>query len=174
MEPIYWACLSGGILFAIVTVVFGDLISNAVHGALDFMSVDGLRFLQPMVLVTMITVFGGGGLLMEQYLNWLAVFDIVTSAVAAILLGFAVYMFYVRPMQNSENSTGFSLQDLSGKIGEVLVPIPARGFGEVLVRVGAANTNQIAASFDGKAITAGSRVVVVEVREDTLFVSRLE
>lgn len=174
MEPIYWACLSGGILFAIVTVVFGDLISNAVHGALDFLSVDGVRFLQPMVLVTMITVFGGAGLIMEHYLMWAAVLDIITSAIAAILLGIAVYVLYVRPMMNSENSTGFSIKDLSGKIGEVLVPIPSHGYGEVLVRVGAANTNQIAASFDGTEIASGSRVVIIEIKEDTLYVSRLD
>lgn len=174
MEPIYWACLSGGILFAVVTVVFGDLISSALHGALDFMSVDALRFLQPMVLVTMITVFGGAGLLLEHYAALAAVLDIAIAVIGAVLFGLLVYVFYVRPMLNSENSTGFSIRDMSGKIGEVLVPIPSRGYGEVLVRMGAANTNQIAASFDGEAIASGSRVVVVEVRDDTLFVSRLD
>ncbi|MDF2814361.1 MAG: rane protease regulatory rane protein [Paenibacillus sp.] len=174
MEAIYWACLSGGILFAVVTVIFGDLISNAVHGALDFLSVDGLPFLQPMVIVSIITVFGGAGLMLEHYAALAALLDAVIAIIAAVLIGILVFMFYVRPMQNSENSTGYSIHDLSGKLGEVLVPIPARGYGEVLIRTGAANTNQIAASYNGEDIASGARVVVVEVREDTLYVSRIE
>ncbi|MDF2668712.1 MAG: rane protease regulatory rane protein [Paenibacillus sp.] len=174
MEAIYWACLSGGVIFAIVTVIFGDLISNAVDGVLDFLSVDGLPFLQPMVLVTIITVFGGAGLLLEHYTIIGAIFNAVLAFVLAVLIGLLVYLFYVRPMQNSENSTGYSIQDLTGKLGEVLVPIPAVGYGEVLVRTGAANTNQIAASYNGEMITSGSRVVVVEVKDDTVFVTRLD
>ncbi|WP_127579572.1 protease [Paenibacillus koleovorans] len=174
MEPIYWMCLSGGILLALVTVVFGDMVSNAVHGALDFMSLDGLRFLQPMVIGSVITVFGGAGLMLEHYYVWAAIWDIAVAILASLVIGWSVYVFYVRPMMNSENSTGFSIHDLTGKIGEVLVPIPARGYGEVLVRVGAANTNQIAASFDGQEFRSGERIVVVEVKDDTLYVSRLE
>ena len=51
---------------------------------------------------------------------------------------------------------------MEGKPGEVIVPIPATGYGEVIVRVGPAGvTSQIAASFDGEPIAAGDRVVVV-------------
>jgi len=43
-----------------------------------------------------------------------------------------------------------------------------------MVKIGHANTNQIAASFDGEPLRAGERVVIVEVRDDTLLVSRLD
>jgi membrane protein implicated in regulation of membrane protease activity len=112
--------------------------------------------------------------MLEHYAALAALLDAVIAIIAAVLVGILVFMFYVRPMQNSENSTGYSIHDLSGKLGEVLVPIPARGYGEVLIRTGAANTNQIAASYNGEDIASGARVVVVEVREDTLYVSRIE
>jgi membrane protein implicated in regulation of membrane protease activity len=173
VEQLFWGCLAGGVLFAIVTVVFGDLISHAIDGILDFLSVDALRKLRPMVIVSGITVFGGAGLLLLHYTPLWGVLVVLLALLSAVVIGIAVYLFYVRPMENSENSTAFSIRELSGRIGEVIVPIPPRGYGEVLLKVGAGNTNQIAASFDGDDLEAGARVVVVEVRDDTLFVSRL-
>lgn len=174
MEQLFWACLIGGVLFALVTVVFGDLLSNALDGILDFLSVDSVRPLQPMVIVSVITAFGGAGLLLHRYTPLSAGLSAALALPIAIVVGAVVYVGYVRPMENSENSTGFSIRELSGRIGEVLVPIPPRGYGEVLVKVGAGHTNQIAASFDGDALEAGARVVVVDVRDDTLYVSKLE
>lgn len=174
MEQLFWACLAGGVLFALVTVIFGDLISNAIDGVLDFLSVDGLWKIRPMVLVSWITSFGGAGLLLTHYTALGSLWVVVIALAAAIGLSILIFVAYVRPMENSENSTAFSIRELSGLIGEVLVPIPPRGYGEVLLKVGAGRTNQIAASFEGNSLAAGERVVVVEVRDDTLFVSRLD
>ncbi|PYI53475.1 NfeD family protein [Paenibacillus flagellatus] len=174
MEQLFWSCLAGGVLFAVVTVIFGDLVSHAVDGMLDFLSVDGHRKLKPMVIVSGITAFGGAGLLLLHYTPLGGAPAVVVSLVAAVVVAYVVYVAYVRPMDDSENSTAFSIRELTGRIGEVLVPIPPRGYGEVLVKVGAGRTNQIAASFDGETLHAGERVVVVEVRDDTLFVSRFD
>lgn len=174
MEQLFWACLAGGVLFAIVTVIFGDVISNAVDGILDFMSVDSTPVLRPMVIVSFITAFGGAGLLLLRYTPLAGAWAVLLAVPAALAIAAVVFVTYVRPMENSENSTSFSIRDLTGRIAEVLVPIPAKGYGEVLVRSGAGNTNQIAASFDGEELEAGARVVVVDIREDTLLVSRLD
>lgn len=170
METVYLACLIGGILYAVVSVIFGDWLSQAIDGALDFLSVD---FLQPMTIVGGITIFGGAGYLMERYSGLAGPVIVLGAALIAIAGATAVYFLYVKPMENSESSIAFSVASLSGSIGEVLVPIPQNGCGEVLVKVGAGNTNQIAASFDNVPIPSGSRVVVVEVREGILYVSEL-
>lgn len=52
-----------------------------------------------------------------------------------------------------------------------MTAIPASGCGEVLVRIGAGVTNHTAESFEGRDIPEGSRVVVVEVKPDTLLVA---
>jgi membrane protein implicated in regulation of membrane protease activity len=170
MITLYWSLLAGGVIFAVISVLLGDLISQAIDGALDFLSVD---FLQPMVIATAATSLGGAGILFSKYTSLGTLFVLVVSAVIAILLSVIVYFAYVKPMQNSENSTGFSIYDLQGKMGHVTVPIPSHGFGEVLIRVGAGHTNQIAASFEQEVISEGDRVVVVEVREDVLYVSQI-
>lgn len=171
MEALFWGCLAGGVLFAVVTVLLGDVLSGALDGVLDFLSVD---FFKPVVLAAGITVFGGTGIMLVKYTDLSSVPQVVISLLAAILLSIAVYFGYVRPMENSENSTGFSIKEMAGRIGQVTVPVPAQGYGEVMVKVGAGNTLHIASSFDKKPVAAGVRVVIVEVAEDVLRVSELE
>jgi len=175
METLFIACLVVGVLYALISVIFGDILGEALDGMLDFLSMESVSWMQPMTLVGGITAFGGAGLLLSRYTAVGAWAVVLIALLAAIVIGISVFFLYVKPMQNSENSSGYSFQELAGKIAEVLVPIPATGYGEVLVRVGSAGvTNQIAASHDGEPIPTGSRVVVVEVRDHTLYVSKLE
>ncbi|WP_418791176.1 NfeD family protein [Phosphitispora sp. TUW77] len=174
MLELYWGCLAGGVFFALITVIFGDILGDAFDGVLDALSFDHLDFLQPMVIVGGITVFGGTGATLTMYTSLDSFPVAVISLLAAILLSIAVYFLYVKPMKKTENSTGFSIQDLVGKFGEVTVPVPAKGYGEVLVKIGAGNTNQIAASFDGEELPAGIRVVVAEAKDSVLYVFRYE
>lgn len=171
MEQLFWGCLAFGILFTLVTVVLGDLVSSALDGALDFLSLD---FLNPTVFAVGVTVFGGAGIMMTEYSELGIVAALVTALAAALLIGFLVARYYVMPMKNTENSTAYTMQGLNGRLGEVLTPIPVKGYGEVLVRVGAGNSNHIAASFDGSAIQAGERIVVIDVRDGVLYVSCFE
>ncbi|MDQ6420862.1 protease [Paenibacillus sp. LHD-117] len=173
METLFLTCLAIGILFAVVSVIFGDWLSQAMEGALDFLSLDGPAFLSPMTLFGGITTFGGAGLLLARYTALGAWAVVLLALLIAIALGTAVFFLYVRPMENSENSIAFTLQSLSGALGEVIVPIPATGYGEVLVRAGAGVTNQIAASFDRQPIPEAARVVVVEVKDSVLYVSEV-
>lgn len=168
MVAFYWGCLAFGALFALISVVLGDILSSAFDGMLDFLSID---FLQPMVIATAVTTLGGAGILLTKYSPFTTLVCLGMAVIIALLLAVAVYFAYVKPMQNSENSTGFSIQELQGKIGQVTVAIPSSGFGEVLVRIGAGHTNQIAASFDAVNIADGSQVVVVEIREGVAYVS---
>ncbi|MFD0713687.1 protease [Paenibacillus sp. GCM10027626] len=174
MEALFIACLAGGILFAVVSVIFGDWLSVALDGALDFLSLENHQWLQPTALVGAITVFGGAGLLLYRYSSFAAWTIIVLSVLIGIVAGAGVYFLYIRPMEQSENSTAYSMKDLSGALAEVLVPIPATGYGEVLVKVGAGHTNQIAASYEAVAIADGARVVVVEIKDGVLLVSPVE
>lgn len=166
MAEIYWVCLIGGLVFTLVAVFFGDVLDGVLDG-LDLP--DGL--LDPLSLVGGISAFGGAGLILEEATDLAPAIAALVAAAAGLGLAVLMHFVYVRPMKRGENSTGFSVQEYRGKVGEVITAIPARGFGEVLVRMGAANTFRTAASFDGVAIPRGARVVVVEVRDGDLYVA---
>ncbi|WP_197286096.1 protease [Paenibacillus sp. FJAT-27812] len=173
METLFMSCLIGGIMYALVSVIFGDWLGQALDGALDFLSLDGHSWLSPTALVGGITVFGGAGLMLDRYTSFGSTAIVMVALLIALLAGTAVFFLYIKPMEQSENSIAFSLNGMSGMLGDVLVPIPAAGYGEVMVKVGAGFTNQIAASFDGVEIASGTRVVVVEVKDSTLYVSEV-
>lgn len=170
MLQVYWACLLGGLLFAVVTLIFGDLLDGVFDGVFEGISLEHLDFLNPMVIVGGITAFGGAGIMLSEYSSMAVSRVIILSVMIAIVLSMVVYFAYVKPMKNAENSTTFSVQELVGNVAEVTIPVPKNGYGEVLLKIGAGNTNQIAASMDKEDIVAGTRVIVGEVINDVLYV----
>lgn len=174
MLQVYWTCFIGGVLFALVTLILGDIIGHLFGSFFDSLSMHHLDVLQPVVLVGGITIFGGAGIMLSQYTHLASLPAVAISCMISVIISILIYFSYVKPMKNCENSTGFSIKDLVGKIAEVTVPIPVGGYGEVVVKVGAGNTNQIAASLEQAEIPAGVRVVVGKEEDGILYVFRYE
>ncbi len=174
MLELYWGCLIFGVLFVLVSVVLGDLIGGWFDGALEFLSLDTPDFIHPMTIVGGLTVFGGAGLLLTPYTTLAAWQTALLSLAVAVLSATAVFWTYVRPMKQAENSLSYSMNELEGTIGEVNIPIPAGGFGEVKVRLGTGTAYEIASGYEGTEHSTGSKVIVVEVREGVLYVSNFE
>lgn len=163
MLEMYWIFFGCGVLFALLTILVGDLLH-----------LDQVPFLNPMVVVGGATIFGAAGVMFTKYTTFTAGLILFFSFFIALLVSVATYFLYVKRMRNAETSLGFSITELRGRIAEVNTTIPGRGYGEVVVNMGIGLTHQMAASFDGEILPQGTRVVVVEVKENTLFVSRLE
>lgn len=174
MLEIYWGCLIGGLAFGLISLLFGDFLGDAFDGLLDAISFDGFDFLHPMTLVGGITLFGGVGLMLTKFTSIEPLPAGILSGVAAVLFAILVFFAYVKPMKNTESSMGFSIRELVGRTAEVTIPIPANGYGEVLVKLGAQHTYQIAAADDNEAIQSGRTVVVVREADGTLYVTAME
>ncbi len=176
MTTLYWICLVGGLVFSVLAVFLGDLLDgvfDGLDGAFDAVDLDGV--LDPLSFVGGLTAFGGAGVLLDAYTGLAPATGAALAAGLGLALALVMHVAYVKPMKESENSTGFSVREYAGKIGEVNTAIPADGYGEVLVRMGASVTFQPAASFDGTPLPTGMQVVVVEVDPDgALRVARLE
>ncbi len=167
MLEIYWGCLITGIIFSLITVIFDDFLGNM----LDALAFDLHGMFQTTVIMSALTTFGGAGVLLTTYSSLPMALTIILSLGLGLLLSVLFYFFYVKPMENTENSTGFSIQDLVGMVGEVTIPIPKEGYGEIVLSIGGSLSNQIAASFEGSEIPTGTKALVIEIREDTLLVS---
>lgn len=159
MELLFWSCFVGGALYTLISTLFGDLLG----GIFDFLAVD---FLKPIVSASALTTFGGSGILLIRYTSMSTIVIVTLSVLIALILSVVIYFGYVKPMEKSENSIGFSTSELPGKLGEVTVPIPVSGYGEVMIKLVSGNTLHIASSWDCKEILAGRLVVVVNVEDD--------
>lgn len=159
MQGLFWSCLFGGLLFALVTIIFGDIFGDLLGDVF-----------QPMVLVSGITVFGAAGILLTRYTLMNPIVIVVLSIAFAISISIIIYFAYIRPMKNSENSIAYSMQDLVGLTGEVSVAIPAQGYGEVILKVGAGYSNHIALSYSGKELPIGTKIFVTKVENGVVSV----
>jgi membrane protein implicated in regulation of membrane protease activity len=168
MLDVYWICLAGGLVFSVLTLLAGDLLDGVLDG---FDALDGFDLLDPLSIVGGVTVFGGAGVVISESTDLAPGTGAALAALIGLALAVAMHFVWVRPMKRSENSTGFSLREYHGKLGEVTTAIPAGGWGEVIVKMGASTTFRTAASFEGTPIPRGTRVVVVEVRDGDLFVT---
>ncbi|WP_322904637.1 protease [Paenibacillus campi] len=170
METLYWACLLIGAVYALFSLVFGDWLGDMLGG----LELPGVDFVKPIVLAGTVTVFGGAGIILDKYTTLSTAIVLVFSLAAGILGAVLVFFAYIKPMEHSEVSTGYSIRELVGKIGEITIPVPEIGYGEVMVRLSGGNVVHIASSFDRSLIAAGVRVVIIEEQDGILAVAEFE
>lgn len=162
---LYLGCIVIGLVFTLWTLLVGNHLG---HWHLE------IPVLQPVTLISGLTAFGGCGLLFTRWLSFSPELTLLLSAVGGVIIAILSYFFWVKPMEHAETTTGFSVGELQGKLGEVLTTIPQDGLGEVLITMVNGRSNHMAASFSREPIREGSRVVVVEVRDHVLYVDRFD
>lgn len=172
MVEVYWACLVGGVIFSLVALIAGDFFSHGLDAPGHFgHGLEHFDYLNPTTIVAGITAFGGAGIVLTKYADLAGLPGAILSFVLAVGVSVILHLLYVRPMRRSENSVAFSMHELPGHVGQITIPVPEKGYGEVMIRIGASNICEIAASHDGTPMKAGDTVVVTEVRGDTLIVA---
>ncbi|MDC3417090.1 NfeD family protein [Aquibacillus salsiterrae] len=165
MLTIYWWLLFGSLGFAIVSIFLGDFLD----GVFESMG----EFLNPLLLFGTLSVIGGAGVLLTKYTQLNPIYVLLISLVIGGFAYFIIYYLLVIPLSNAESSTSISINDLEGKIGEVITTIPAAGMGEVFIESTNGSRNETAKSFDTIEIKQGTKVVVVDVKDQILYVSEL-
>lgn len=175
MEYVYWGFFLFGIVFGLITVIFGDLLSG-IDGIFDFfesIGIQSLSLFQPVSILSGMTVFGATGIIATKFTNLSLLLVLLVSIMMASLSMVVVYYAFVKPAHQAENSLAFSIRQLIGKQAVVSITVPAEGYGEVMIKVGGGYSNQIAASYDKVEIKQEQHVFVVDEKEGVLYVSPL-
>jgi membrane protein implicated in regulation of membrane protease activity len=167
LETIYLVCIVIGLVYTLVTLIFGEAVSDWVQHA-------HLPVLQPVLWVSGLVAFGGTGFVLTRLTSFSAATNVALAAMGGAALAIAAYFVWVEPMSEAENSTGYSMRQLVGRVGEVWTTIPAHGLGEVVIAMVSGTTSHMAASADNQPIREGTKVVVVEVRNHVLYVAPFE
>ncbi|MBO8163346.1 MAG: NfeD family protein [Brevibacillus sp.] len=163
LDTLFLVCIGVGLVYAFTTLFLGDAAGDLLEGL-------EIPMLQPITLVSGLAAFGGCGFLLKrltEFSDWL-IFGL--AVIGGGVIAVAAYFIWVEPMKDAETSTGFSINDLVGRTGEVLTGIPASGVGEVLITMVNGTTNHVAASWHEQEIAEGTKVIVAEVRDHVLFV----
>lgn len=135
---------------------------------------DGLPIFNPSVILSFFTLMSAAGFILEKLAFFSSAWNIGVAAIIGVILSALFYLFILVPLKSADVSLAYTEQSLEGQLGKVIVPIPEDGFGEVIIETTSGMIAKRAAGYDNEVIDYDSTVLVVEVKEGTLFVRAYE
>ena len=157
----YFIMFGVGIVFVLLTLVFGEL-----------EGVPSLSFLKPTLIAALLVVTGGLGLLLEPRLSdplgaWI-VFALCFSI--GLVVAATLQRFVITPLLKGQNTSTFNMQDTIGQSAEVIALIPQGGYGKIRYTISGSTVTSPAKSEDGDLLPIGTRVEIIYIQGSTYFV----
>ena len=165
MEQIYLVVLIFVGLGTILYMFFGDVAEGIG---------EGIPILNPSVILSFITMMAAAGYILEKLTWFSSGVNIVVAVILGAILSTLFYLFVLVPLKSADVSLAYTEESLGGQLGKVIVPIPIDGYGEVVIESASGMISKRAVGFDNEAIDYDTTVLIVEVKEGTLFVREYE
>ncbi|CAG9609485.1 hypothetical protein [Pseudoneobacillus rhizosphaerae] len=151
--------ITGGI--TLLYLLFGDFLEGIAEAT---------GFLNPTLILAFVTFTSASGYIFELLTTFNHVLIISISVIIAIILDVLLNVFILIPLSKAEESLVYTTQSLRGRVGDVIIPIPVDGFGEVILKSASGTIAKSAVSFENKAIAEGQKVLIIEVKDGVLKV----
>ncbi len=164
---LYEGCLLFGFLFIIMVILCGSFFDAVLENIFTADFLKEFTYSATSMIIGVLT-FGSAGLLLTKHTAFSGGMIIFFSAVASLILSVTLYFLYMKLMRKI---TILPLEELLGREGAVVTPIPCDGYGEVLIKIEGATSKQIAASRDKVDIETDRKVVVSLVHNGAVYVS---
>jgi membrane protein implicated in regulation of membrane protease activity len=159
-----------GFLFLLVSLVFGELFDHFDGGLDHDLAHGGPGFLSTRVMSVFITGFGGVGAIATHF-GFTPLAASGLGALSGFVIATPVY-YFARFLYGQQASSELLSHDLVGRIGRVVVTIPAGGVGQVRVKLGEELVDKVARGREPQAIAENTSVIVEEVLGETVIVKK--
>ena len=126
--------------------------------------------LSPTVIATFLTGFGGGGMLANSYFQLSVGKGVMVALLTGILLSGGTFGVLTILFKNTQAGSEYSLEDMVGRVVQIITPIPENGTGEVALIAKGTRIIGPARSDDGKAIQRNTAVEIVRVVGNVYYV----
>ena len=133
-------------------------------------SIDGVVFLDPAVILSFISFMAAAGYLLERFTPFSNGLVVLIAIVIACGLTVLLYVFLLLPIRSAEVSLVYTEKSLEGQIGKVIVPIPVDGFGEIVIESVNGMISKRAASYHNVEIPYDKPALIIEIKESTAYV----
>lgn len=177
-----------GVIYTVVTFLLGGLFGIAhIGGHIDThvdtnidMNVGGhgdsslinIFPIKPITIVSLITVFGGIGMIGTYYgINPILLF--VGALIFGFIVSFLLYKFVVLPLYKAQNTSAVSERSLIGMKAKVISPIIEDGFGTIAYAVNGSKYNAPAQHISKKSVTLGEEVIIYEIKNNVFYIEPL-
>jgi membrane protein implicated in regulation of membrane protease activity len=179
---IYGICLVTGLIFTVVSVLFGHFFGHSGHVAgsggnveagADSSDAPGMSVFSPTIMASFITAFGGFGLIFTQFP---ATSSAAISAPLSLLGGSAVagvlFAFFRSIFRHTQGSSESHVARLIGVEANVITPIPENGVGEIAYVVGDTRYTAPARSEGGGGVANGRTVKITRIVGTQFYVQQ--
>lgn len=129
--------------------------------------------INPTVVVSFLTVFGGIGILGTNYFKWVVVQVFLIALISGVIISFLLYRFIAVPLYRSENSTDVSREDLIGIAAEVSSEILENGFGKIAYTVNSIKYTAPAKHIENKEVKQGAEVFICKIENNVFYVKEI-
>ncbi|MEG0261310.1 MAG: hypothetical protein RR595_11595 [Lysinibacillus sp.] len=165
LEQIYLVVLVLTGLATILYMFFGEMAEGIG---------EGIPILSPSVILPFITMVSATGFILEKLSFFTSGIHLFIAIIIGAILSTLFYLFILLPLKSADVSLAYTEESLGGQVGKVIVPIPIDGFGEVVIETTSGVISKRATGYDNEAIDYETTVLIVEVKEGTLFVKEYE
>lgn len=166
IQTIYLYGLIIGGCITLLYLLFGDVL----EGISGIDEVAPGSVLNPVVILSFISVFSGAGYVLELRNMFASGTNMLFAVIISVIIVSCIHFFILVPLSKSEQSTARSVYDFLHRDGEVILTIPKNGLGEVLIITELGQSGHIARSSKQTEISQGTIVVVVGIEEDDVLI----
>lgn len=181
---VYAICLLTGLLFTIVTVLFGHFFAGGGHvvgsaghveAGADASDDPGMSVFSPTIIASFITAFGGFGLIFSQFAATRpAIVSAPLSIVGGVSIAGAMYFFFGMVFRHTQSSSESRVAKLVNTEATVITPISPNGVGEIAYVVGGTRYTAPARAEDGFFIGNGQTVIIARVVGTQFYVKKVK
>ncbi len=181
VNTLYLVLLALGLIYALFLLFSGQLGGNGdvdidAGGDIDLgmdadvdLSVDagdiqhGISPISPLTIATFVTAFGATGLVSTSLFNVSEQISIVWASLGGILFSVLVYLGFTYLFIKPQGSSEVRIAELSGRLAEVITPIPDGGIGEIAFIAQGGRVTFSARDKGGGKINRGVTVRIVRI-----------
>ena len=170
---IYGICLVTGLIFTVISVMFGHFFGHSGHVAgsggnveagADSSDAPGISIFSPTIMASFITAFGGFGLIFTQFAKTNpAEISAPLSLLGGLVVAGVMYVFLGTIFRHTQSSSESHVARLIGAEANVITPIPENGMGEIAYVVGETRYTAPARGEHGAAVANGRTVKIIRI-----------
>ena len=172
---IYLVCFGVGLLFAILSVMFGHL-GHADHGGFDHGAgahghaeagfgthdMPGFAPVGPTTIATFVTAFGGIGMVMSHSESLHQISGVIAGVGALVIAALVGWGFAV-VFRSTQGSSEGRIAEVTGLSATVITPIAPDGVGEIAYVQSGSRYSAPARTEDGSPVASGATVKITRV-----------
>ena len=180
---IYLGCLVMGLVFTLLTAVFGHFGGHSGHvdgsgghaeAGADTSDMPGVSAFSPSILTSFITAFGAFGIVFHEIPATRSPFLSSPLAVLCAMLTAGSVLWLLRQLFNRTQSSSESIvANLVGAQAHIITPIPENGVGEIAYVQGGTRYTAPAREERGRPLGSGKVVRIVRIIGSQFYVTPL-